>query len=60
MDKETVEVYEQGTGKLLYTYEVKVAPPPRDLLKEVDALKLEVEALKVGLAQISKPEAGGV
>lgn len=41
--KETVEVYEQGTGKLIETYEREVPERPKS---KIDILHEEIEELK--------------
>ena len=45
--KQTVETYEQGTGKLINTQEIEVPDPPVDEIKvKLDALEERVKALE--------------
>ncbi len=46
MVKQTVEVYEQGTGKLLETYEIDVAEPEPTLKDEIEDLKQRLKILE--------------
>ncbi len=45
--KETVEVYEQGTGKLIDTYTIEVPDrPPIDVRMEIATMRLRLDELE--------------
>jgi len=44
--KQTVETYEQGTGKLLETNEIEVEDPKPSIEDEIEALKARLSKLE--------------